>query len=346
MNITSGLLAVLNKDRQILAINETLMKMLGIEDAEKALGLRPGEAVDCVYSDITEGGCGTTEYCSSCGAAIAIVTSLSEDVPVQRTCAIKTGSVDGSDDLFIKVRACPIQEEDVKLILLFLQDISEEQRWAALGRVFFHDIANLTSSLAGATEMLREEAEVQGEAEELLGHIDRLAQRMKGEVEIQKHLVRQTDTTYRPLPQLVSSSSVILELKGLFTYHPAAQGRVVVFEPEDRETSLQVDLTLLLRVLGNMITNALEATPPGGRVRFWTDRSDDELTFRVWNAGVIRPDVEDRIFQRNISSKEEAGRGLGTYSMKLFGEKFLGGRVGFTTSEKDGTTFRLALGVR
>jgi sensor histidine kinase regulating citrate/malate metabolism len=60
----------------------------------------------------------------------------------------------------------------------------------------------------------------------------------------------------------------------------------------------------------------------------------------VWNVGEISKDVTKRIFQRNFSTKEEAGRGIGTYSMKLLGEEFLGGQVNFTTSKKEGTVFR------
>ena len=84
MNVVSGLLAVLNEQRQILALNEILLEMLGIDNADEVLGLRPGEALQCVHADKPPNGCGTTEFCSSCGAAIAIVTSLGQDKPVEK----------------------------------------------------------------------------------------------------------------------------------------------------------------------------------------------------------------------------------------------------------------------
>jgi len=62
----------------------------------------------------------------------------------------------------------------------------------------------------------------------------------------------------------------------------------------------------------------------------------------VWNGGEIPQEIAARIFQRNFSTKEQAGRGIGTFSMKLFGEKILGGQVSFTTSKKEGTIFRFA----
>jgi sensor histidine kinase regulating citrate/malate metabolism len=48
--------------------------------------------------------------------------------------------------------------------------------------------------------------------------------------------------------------------------------------------------------------------------------------------------VQLQVFNRSFSTKG-AGRGLGTYSMKLLTERFLGGRVWFTSTREAGTTF-------
>ena len=59
--------------------------------------------------------------------------------------------------------------------------------------------------------------------------------------------------------------------------------------------------------------------------------------FRVNNPGVIPANIRTQIFQRSFSTKGH-GRGLGTYSMKLFGENYLNGKVYFQSNEKQGTT--------
>jgi sensor histidine kinase regulating citrate/malate metabolism len=92
-----------------------------------------------------------------------------------------------------------------------------------------------------------------------------------------------------------------------------------------------------------MITNALEATAEEGIVKVWLEQKDGLLSFCMWNRQVIPPHIALRVFQRNFSTKEGAGRGIGTYSMKLFGEKILGGQVSFTTSPEEGTVFRFSL---
>jgi len=86
----------------------------------------------------------------------------------------------------------------------------------------------------------------------------------------------------------------------------------------------------------------LEASPTNGKVKFWIEDEEDFVSFCVWNKAFIPQSVAPRIFQRNFSTKEQDGRGIGTYSMKLFGEKILNGRVSFTTSETDGTIFKFA----
>jgi signal transduction histidine kinase len=92
-----------------------------------------------------------------------------------------------------------------------------------------------------------------------------------------------------------------------------------------------------------MVTNALEATEPGGTVKVFIEPGGNSVTFCVWNRKHIPQKDALRIFTRNFTTKKQPGHGLGTYSMKFFGETILGGIVGFTSTELEGTTFRLSL---
>ena len=92
-----------------------------------------------------------------------------------------------------------------------------------------------------------------------------------------------------------------------------------------------------------MVINALEASGENDIIRFWLEHEANLLSFCVWNAQEIPQEIAGRVFQRNFSTKEQAGRGIGTYSMKLFGEKILGGKVSFRTSDKEGTIFKFSL---
>lgn len=60
------------------------------------------------------------------------------------------------------------------------------------------------------------------------------------------------------------------------------------------------------------------------------------------NVGVMPQDVQSHVFTRSYSTKG-AGRGLGTYSIKLITETFLRGEAGFESTAGGGTTFTVRL---
>ncbi|MEN6439900.1 MAG: sensor histidine kinase [Syntrophobacter sp.] len=335
----SGLLAVLNEHRQIVALNDSFLKLLGIEDPYESLGMRPGEALQCIYAQDGPSGCGTGRFCSTCGAAIAIVTSLGQNKPVERVCALTAKRAATTIDLALMVRSHPIDIDGRRFLLLFLQDITLQQQRAALERTFFHDICNMLNGLVGASELLS----FDGCDSEFIKVIIQTSLRLKKEVEIQRCLLQTDQYSYQPLRQEVVPEQVMEELKSFYANHPAANRKSLHFSVSGRTMHVEADLSLLLRVLCNMITNALEATDENGLVKVWSEQNLTWLSFCVWNDKMISPDVARRIFQRNFSTKEDAGRGIGTYSMKLFGEKILGGKVTFSTSEEEGTVFKISL---
>jgi signal transduction histidine kinase len=236
------------------------------------------------------------------------------------------------------VRSHPIKIDHEKFVLLFLQDITRQQQRAALERTFFHDINNLVGMLIGASEMLVEE-----EPSELAQTVHHASLRIIKEVAIQQSLLNSDSFPFQPVWHDYTSTQIIHELKSFFANHPAASGKNVHFSELDPAITVRTDLSLLSRVLCNMIINALEATDRNGIVRVGTKADNSRLSFNVWNAREIAPEISKRIFQRNFSTKAQAGRGIGTFSMKLFGEKYLGGLVNFESSETHGTVFSIAL---
>jgi sensor histidine kinase regulating citrate/malate metabolism len=139
---------------------------------------------------------------------------------------------------------------------------------------------------------------------------------------------------------------IIGELERWIEFHPSHQDQVLQVQNGAPGLLLQTDPVLLLRVLGNMLINAFEATASCRTIRLNVTAFSGQVNFGVWNADVISPAVAIRIFQRNFSTKSESGRGLGTYTMKLIGEELLGGRVYFESSTVNGTTFFLTLPIK
>ncbi len=334
----NGLLAVVDEHRHIVAANKSLLKMLNIDNPEEILGLRPGKVLNCVHADDGPNGCGTTKFCSTCGAAIAMVSSLGQDKPVERTCALAATREGQRIDLVLLVKSQPIDVEQKRFLLLFLQDITQQHQRAALERTFFHDINNMISVLIGGTEILIEDS-----PSALVKDIHTASIRIQKEVEIQRCLSQSHTANYQPMRHEVTTKQIITELKSFFENHPVARKKKIQFQENYPNISLNTDISLLSRVLCNMVMNALEATDENGIVKVWCELKDGLLILNVWNAQEISQEVALRIFQRNFSTKEQDGRGIGTFSMKLFGETYLGGKVNFTTSPEEGTIFNFSL---
>lgn len=337
LRVTSGLLAVLNAHRQILAVNESFLKALNLNNAEDAFGLRPGEVIKCVHAEKTAGGCGTTEFCSTCGAAISIVSALCDKQNTERTCAVTVLRNGKTVDMFFKVRCTPIYIENNLYLLLILRDISKQQEWANLERVFYHDINNIIYGILGRSELLSSDMDDKNKM--YADEIFKLSLRLSREIEIQKSLSQSELKNYEPVYENTEVSDIIYEIENLFSNHIAAKGKKLSLPEKVPDFIFSTDISLLLRILSNMIINAFEASGEGEEVKVSCIKDEDSITFNVWNRLPIPLEISKRIFQRNFTTKNDLGRGLGTYSMKYFGEEILKGKMSFTTSEEEGTTF-------
>lgn len=342
LQTVGGLLAILDRNRQILAVNHAFLASLGYADAAQVLGLRPGEAIRCVHAHEPPHGCGTTVHCATCGAVLAIMSALAEDSPQERLCVAEVAAGTGTRDLVLRVRACPVDLGGERILLLFLQDAGQEQRRAALEEVFFHDLGNVLQGLAVAADLLQEETD-EAERTELAGRIGRLVDHLGREVHLQRLLhvddVERLELTLADVPVPM----VLDELRRVFRHHPSARGKTLAIGGGDQQATVRTDLWLLVRVLVNLVVNALEATEPGGRVEVRADCGAARVDFQVRNPAAIPREIQPRIFQKNFSTKAGPGHGLGAWSARLFTERLLGGELTFTSTDRAGTAFRVSL---
>ncbi|MBN1758592.1 MAG: HAMP domain-containing histidine kinase [Chitinispirillaceae bacterium] len=326
----------------MVALNTNLLKALGVDDPQKVLGLRPGEILSCTYADDEPGGCGTTKYCSTCGAAVAMVTSLDSNSCSERLCALNTVRNGISSETAMMVRSQPIEVSGERFLLLFLQDVTRQEFQASLERTFFHDIRNTLQIMVGMSDLIMED-----NPSEEMATIQRTTERLLHEVALQRRLMNSgstPNTPYESHTETLDAAEVLAELREEMAKHPTAAGKFLILSPAPNSSVFNTDRAMLMRILGNMVINACEATPMGGTVKLGVECNGQVIDFTVWNGDTIPPDVQRRIFQRHFSTKNQPGRGIGTYSMKLFGERYLGGKVTFTSTEEDGTMFRLSLG--
>ncbi len=330
-------LVVLNAQRQIVYANDRFRDLVHTNgELAKIEGQRPGEALKCIRANNDSGGCGTTEFCSTCGAVAAILTTQTGEADVQE-CRITRR--DTGETLELRVWATPAEIRGESFTIFAALDVSDEKRRRALERIFLHDIHNVACGLKWCLEYL--EKSDPERYDKAFDDINRLCRQLNDEIGAQRLLLTAESRELKLAADQVNAIELLQETIDLYTRHPVAQDRHLHLDPRAEDVSLVSDRVLLLRVLCNLTKNALEASPPGEIVTLSCARKGREVEFQVHNAGFMPRDVQLQVFQRSFSTKG-AGRGLGTYSIKLLTEYYLQGRVSFITSRTEGTTFRVA----
>lgn len=341
LDVVPNIVLVLNRERQVVYCNRNLLRALKLDDDRSILGMRPGELLHCVHAMEHESGCGTTEFCRYCGAVNAILTSV-DGKPDLRECRIIVKNNSATEALDLQVKTTPLDLEDQRFIFFTITDISDQKRRQNLERIFFHDLLNTAGALKNSVELLKEAEDVE-EARELVNFLPPITERLLQEIQTQRDLIKAENGE---LTVRVVDFSVRYMLKDTVIQASrleVASRQELRIDPDAVDTVIISDPVILGRVLLNMTKNALEAGMPGDVVTLGCDRMDpDGVRFWVNNPAVMTEEVRMQVFQRSFSTKG-ADRGLGTYSMKLLTERYLHGKIDFSSEEGKGTTFWVLL---
>ncbi|NBD38590.1 MAG: histidine kinase [Verrucomicrobia bacterium] len=330
---------ILNRDRRVVFCNEALLAYLGKEEVANVWGCLPGEILGCVHSG-EEGGCGTTDHCMVCGALKSILKARKGGF-AEEDCHILTKQ---GSPLELKVVGTPYNFEGEHLVFLTISDVSGENRRRLLERIFFHDLVNTASSIQGVSLLLDDASE--SEIPEYKQLLHDLCDDMIHDLRTQQILRAAETRELRVREEPIRLQAFLEELQSRFGRQEAFKGKSLKVVSIGRDFEVLSDLRLLRRVVENMIRNALEDSRDGEVVRmeFHYNADNGALPVRISinNARVMPRHVQLQIFNRSFSTKG-SGRGIGTYSMKLLGESYLKGRVGFRCDPAFGTTFFIDL---
>lgn len=339
LKAAAGLLVVLNEDRQIVSINPSFLEALGVKDIQEVLGFRLGETLHCAHAFKEPNGCGTTEYCQSCGAAIATMTAINNDQITEQTCALLTDKNGEIDNTCLLIKAVPITLDGQRWILIYAQDITQQHFWTNLEHLFFHDINNILTSVSGNLELLEATFE---DSDELLA-IQTGVNRLIREIRMQKDLSQRKTADHNISLSNTCLKEIRKEIHTVVNGHASSYKKNIVEEWPIENIQIKTDELLVSRILSNMIINAFEASENNQSIRLTVQITNNHIIWEVWNPANIPAGIQKRIFQKHFTTKFCSGRGLGTYSMKLFGETYLKGEVSFTSSSKEGTCFTFKL---
>jgi two-component system sensor histidine kinase PilS (NtrC family) len=232
---------------------------------------------------------------------------------------------DGAE-IFLGFSASPLKDAEGKLIgrVIIFQDLTpvkqmEERirlsdRLAGVGELaagLAHEIRNPLASIAGASQMLKESPGVPGDSRPLLEIIERESTRLNGLI---------TDFLAYTGPSLKSSGPVHLgdimgEIVEAVRAGEAREKGVDVETLSMSDVCVEGDAEQLKQVVWNLVRNAIQATPAGGKVRLdllsQVRHGERYAVATVSDTGQgIDPEIMGKIFNPFYTSKE-GGTGLG-----------------------------------
>jgi two-component system sensor histidine kinase/response regulator len=145
-----------------------------------------------------------------------------------------------------------------------------------------------------------------------------------------------------PVNVLKTLSQIQNEMKGIIrARHLIMEFRI---NDEDCHESDQFKISgeeiLFYTIFINLIKNAIEASPEGGRVMISLDNTTD-LTVQINNQGAVPDVICDRFFDKYVTAGKSSGTGLGTYSARLITET-MNGAIQMETSLEKGTTITVS----
>jgi signal transduction histidine kinase len=330
---------VLNHERQIVLTNDKLASLLG-KPREAILGLRPGEALGCIHVVAEPGGCGTSEFCRECGAALSIVASQETGAVDIQECRITRSVADRESALDLRVWSTPFNVDGEQYTIFAVRDTTDEKRRLVLERMFFHDVLNAVGGLRSILDFWSDFSGA--DAREMEETARQLAEQVTEEIEAHRDLAVAERGELVPAPVPIDALDFLKKLSQVYGRHPVATRKTIAVARVQGDRRFHADEVLLRRVLGNLLKNALEASAPGETVTL-SFENGAAPAFAVANPAVVTDSVRRQIFQRSFSTRSGPGRGVGTWSAKLLTERYLGGGLSFRSEPGEGTTVTVTL---
>lgn len=334
-------LLVLNRSRQLIFANHALLRQLGMKNCRALCGKRPGEIFNCAHALTEPGGCGTTAFCRYCGAFRAMVRSYGGKQITENCRIMLAGKGRKPKALDLKITATPMKLHGMNITVFYAQDITHQLRRDALERVFFHDILNTAGAARGYLEILSDPAR-RADARALTDTALDISTRLVHELQNQRTLLSAERGDLKTAPRRINAADAIKRAAREYDGHPLAGSIAVKADLREAGFDLNADPALLDRVLDNLVKNALEASKAGQTVTLRAARAGGKGLFSVHNESTMPDAAQKQVFHGSFSTKG-AGRGLGTYSVRLLTEGYLGGKISFSSSEKEGTSFTVSL---
>jgi len=228
----------------------------------------------------------------------------------------------------------------------FQAQLAEYEKYAALARLALGAAHEINNPLLGILSHLELELratsdpEQRSEIEQCIAGARRISTTLRGLVNYA-----------RPGPLQLSKISIhrlIVDVLGFLEGQPLLHGKELRNEVPVDLPHVRADANQLSQVLMNLLLNAAEATPEGGRITISADKLTfvDNIEIRITDTGSgIPPDILPHVFEPFFTTKRGKGTGLGLSISQTYVRSH-NGDIRVDSVLNHGTTVTLTLPLR
>jgi signal transduction histidine kinase len=237
---------------------------------------------------------------------------------------------------------CRLIEEKVRLE----RELAERERLALLGQMaasISHNLKNPLGSIKTILQVQMENPELpeslRGETQIVLDEIARLSTKLNQLLQFSRPAVRGGSVAGS-----CDVAAVIAEVAGVLRHEAERRGVTLELKLGTNGVNAAAAADAVSDIVSNLIVNALEATPSGGRVSVIATASDGLCHLTVEDSGPgVSPEARDKLLQPFFTTKTQ-GTGLGLAIVARRVAEF-GGEMNWESPVKEGrgTQFRIAL---
>ena len=204
-----------------------------------------------------------------------------------------------------------------------------------------HDIRNPLQAITGDVYLAKTELASTAESEEKKNALDSL-QEIEKNIDYINKIVADLQDFARPLKPNAEKIDLKLIIDELLAKNGLPDNIEVSVKVEAEAIKIVADSTYISRIMYNLVNNAVQAMPKGGKLTIHAYKEAKEVVISVKDTGVGVPeDVKSKLFTPMFTTKAK-GQGFGLPVIKRMTEA-LGGTVSFESQEGEGTTFTIHL---
>jgi signal transduction histidine kinase len=220
------------------------------------------------------------------------------------------------------------------------------QNYARLIKVVAHDLRNPIGAINSLSRLLLEDDVSQEETREFVqlindssnSCINLIADLLETNFNLKESELQK---------EQINLSSFLQQTVKLLTFRAKEKDQELILK-EPVNKSVLADRGKLLRVLNNLIINAIKFTPVGGMIEISTRRSPEGIVISVKDNGIgIPKEAETKIFDPFTSSKREGTSGEQPFGLGLYIARQIidahHGRIWLESEPGKGTTFSVLL---